>query len=67
MEILRICLDEVLLIRYFVITHLILRKIQNMMDMNLELLQLFIIFWIKILWVVLLTTKLFRTRKNGHM
>ena len=61
MEILRICLDELLLIRHYVKKHLILRKIQNMMDINLELFQLFIIVWIKILWVVLLQMKLFRT------
>ena len=40
MEILRICLEEQLLIRYYMITHLILLKIQNIDD-NMDLLLWF--------------------------
>ena len=40
MEILRICLEEQLLIRYYMITHLVLLKIQNIND-NMDLLLWF--------------------------
>ena len=40
MEILRICLEEQLLIRYYMIKHLILLKIQNI-DINMDLLLWF--------------------------
>ena len=39
MEILNIYLEERLRKKYFVINHLILLKIKNMMDINVELLQ----------------------------
>ena len=39
METLKICLEEKLLIKHYVIKHLILQKSQNMMDINVELLQ----------------------------
>ena len=38
-ETLRICLEEQLLINYYVIKHLILPKKQNMMDINEHMLQ----------------------------
>ena len=41
MEILRICLEEQLLIKNYVIKHLMLLKIQNMMDINADFLQWF--------------------------
>ena len=48
MEILKIKLEEQLLMKYCIIKHLILLKIQNMMDVNAELLhKWFIIFLIK--------------------
>ena len=47
METLRIYPEEQLLIKYYVIKHLMLQKIQNMMDINLELLHWFINFLIK--------------------
>ena len=40
MEILRIYLEEWLLIKYYVIKHLILRKTQNMMDINAMALEI---------------------------
>ena len=42
MEILRINLEEQLLMKYYMIKHLILLKIENMMDINAGLLQWFI-------------------------
>ena len=39
MGILKIYIEEQILIKYYVIKHLILLKMQNMMDMRLELLQ----------------------------
>ena len=39
MEILKVYIEEQLLIKYYVIKHLILLKIQNMMDINVDLLQ----------------------------
>ena len=41
MRILKIYIEEQILIKYYVIKHLILLKMQNMMDMRLELLQQF--------------------------
>ena len=45
-ENLNIYLEEQLLIKYYAIKHLILLKIQNMMDINVSLLQWFINFLI---------------------
>ena len=42
MEILKIFLEEQLLIKYYVAQQLILLKIQNMTDMNLEFLEWFV-------------------------
>ena len=47
MEILKIYIEEELLIRYYVIKHIILLKVQNMMDINVVLLQWPINFLIK--------------------
>ena len=47
MEILNIETEEQLLITYYAIKHLILLKIQNMMDINVYLLQWFINFLMK--------------------
>ena len=53
MDILKICLEEQLLINYYMINHLnITKNMTNMMDMNVDLLQWFIIFLIKSLQVV---------------
>ena len=56
-EILKIYLEEQLLIKYYVIKHLILLKIQNKMDIKKVWLQWFISFSIKNLKVVLLKMK----------
>ena len=53
MEILRICLEEQLLIKYYMIKHLVLLKIQNRMLIKEVLLQWFSNFLIKSLLVVL--------------
>ena len=42
MEILKIEIEEQLLIKYYVVKHLILLKVQNEMDINVDLLQWFI-------------------------
>ena len=47
MEILKICLEEQLLIKDFVIKPLILLKIQNMMDIKADFFQCSITFLIK--------------------
>ena len=47
MEILKIYLEEELLIKYCVIKHLILLKILNVMDIHVDLLQRSIIFFDK--------------------
>ena len=47
MEILNIETEEQLLIKYYAIKHLILLKIQNMLDINVYLLQWFINFLMK--------------------
>ena len=54
MEMLRIYLGEQLLVKYYVIKHLVLLKAQSMMDINLDLLQGFISFLIKGFLLVLL-------------
>ena len=54
MEILGIFLEEQLLINYYVIMHLTLLKIQNMMGIKEVLLQWFISFLIKSLLVLIL-------------
>ena len=46
-EILRVCQEEHLLVKYYVIKDLILLKKQNMMNINFELFQLFINVLIK--------------------
>ena len=48
-DILNVYLEEQLLIKYYMIKHLILQQIPNMMDINVVLLQWLINFWIKIL------------------
>ena len=47
MEILKILLEEQLLIKHCMIKHLLLLKTQNIMDININLLQWFINFLIK--------------------
>ena len=49
-EDLKIKLEEQLLIKHCVIKHLILLKIQNMMDINVDLLQCSINHLIKNIW-----------------
>ena len=61
MEILRICQEEQLLIKYYVIKRLILLKIQIIMVIKEVLLQWFVNFLIKSLYVLLLKTRLFQT------
>ena len=46
MEILRIYLEEQLLIKYYVIKHLILIKIENMVDIKEALLFILNIAWV---------------------
>ena len=55
-EILKIEIEKQMLIKYYVIKHLILLKIQNTMDINVVLLQWFINFLIKSLLVEELKT-----------
>ena len=63
MEILKIYLKEQLLIKYYVIKHLILLKIQNMMDIKEVLLQWFKNFLIKSpLLVMVLKMKICQTK-----
>ena len=64
MEILKICLEEQLKIKYYVINYLILLKIQNMMGINAELLQNFTKLLIKKLLVVLLTMNLCQNKNQ---
>ena len=61
MEILRICPEEQPLIKYYALKHLILLKLQNMMDFNEDLLQYFINFLIKSFLIVVLKVKIFQT------
>ena len=58
MTILKIYLEEHLLIKYYAIKHLILLKFRNMMDINAELPQWFINVLMKGLLVVMLKAKL---------
>ena len=58
MEILKIYLEQQLRISCYVIKNLILIKIQNMMDIIVDLLQWFITFLIKSLLIVVLKKKL---------
>ena len=55
-------LEEQFLIKYCVIKHLILLKIQNMMDINVDLLQWFTNFLIKKLLLVVSKMRIFQTR-----
>ena len=57
MEILRICPKQQMLIKYYMINHLILLKILNIMYINVELLYWFIYFLINSLEVVVLKWK----------
>ena len=52
MKVLKIELEEQLLTKYYVIKHLILLKIQSMMDINADLRHCFINFLIKRLQIV---------------
>ena len=61
MEILKICQEEQLLIKYYLIKHLILLKIQIIRVIKEVLLQWFINFLIKSLYVLLLKARLFQT------
>ena len=61
MEILKICQEEQLLIKYYLIKRLILLKIQIIMVIKEVLLQWFINFLIKSLYVLLLKARLFQT------
>ena len=54
MEILNIYLEEQLLLKYYVIKHLIFQKVQSMMDIKEVLLQLFTNILIKNLLVLIL-------------
>ena len=47
MVILKIYLEKKLLIKYYAIKHLILLRLQNMMEVSPDLHQWFISFWIK--------------------
>ena len=47
MVILKIYLEKKLLKKYYAIKHLILLRLQNMMDVSPDLHQWFISFWIK--------------------
>ena len=58
----RICLEEQLLIKDCVIKHLILLKIQNILDIKGVLFQWFICFFDKKPLVVLLKMKLCQTK-----
>ena len=62
MEILRIYLEEQLMIKYYVIKHLILLKIKNMKYINADLLHWFINYLIKSILVVALKVKLYQTK-----
>ena len=65
MEILKIYLEEQLVIKYYVIKCLILLKANNMMDINVDLFQWFINFLIKsLLLVVVLKVNLCQTKNK---
>ena len=55
---LKIYQEEWLLIMYYVIKHLMLLKVRNMTDINVDLIQKFLNFLIKIFLVVMLKVKL---------
>ena len=61
MDILKIELEEQFLLKYFVMKHLILPKIQNMMDIRGVLLRFLINLLIKKFLVVLLKLKICQT------
>ena len=65
MEVLKIYLGKQLLIKYYAIKHLILLKIQNMMDLKEVLLQRFITFLLKRLLVVVLKMKICQKNINS--
>ena len=50
MEVLKIYLEEQLLVKYYVVKHLILLTIRNMMNISMEFLEWFINFSIKVCW-----------------
>ena len=60
-EMLKICLEEELLVNNYLTKHLILLKLQNMININMNFLQWLTILFIKTLLVVLLKAKLFGT------
>ena len=64
LEVLKIYLEEPLLIKYHVIKHSILLKIQNMREIIVDLLQWFTNFLIKTLQVVILKVKLSKTKNH---
>ena len=59
MEIVNVEIEEQFLIKYYMIKHLILLKIENIMDINVDFLQWFINFLIEKLQVEQLKMKLF--------
>ena len=62
MEILNTYLEEQLLIKYYVIKHLILLKIQNMININVYLLHWFTKFLIRKLQAVILKIRIGQTK-----
>ena len=64
LEVLKIYLEEQLLIKYHVIKHSILLKIQNIREIIVDLLQWFTNFLIKTLQVVILKVKLSKTKNH---
>ena len=62
METLKISTDEQLLIKYYVIKHLILLEIQNMMDINVNFHQWFINFLIKKILVLIFQVMLLKVQ-----
>ena len=52
--------------KHYMKKYLILLKIQNMMDINVELLQWFIKFWVKSIRMVLLKPTINRRIKQGN-
>ena len=64
LEVLKIYLEEQLLIKYHVIKHSILLKIQNMREIIVDLLQWFTNFLIKTLQVVILKVKQSKTKNH---
>ena len=64
LEVLKIYLEEQLLIKYHMIKHSILLKIQNIREIIVDLLQWFTNFLIKTLQVVILKVKLSKTKNH---